>query len=570
MKGSSHGQLSNGEKQDDVGWNFCLRLTGAYIGCIFAAGPVVGWQIWQPLLVDAGFCESLCSSQNATVVLKSLDDMSRLRKALVASAAGKDLSGMVFRNTTALGDQQLKRVLAIGGTKVATPGALKMELVKAEVRKSRGSKHLKTPVKVLYQLERGCDKQYELLASIYATTSGLSQMCILSLGMTYDRYGPRWSAVDGALTCAVGLCLLAFAVWSDQSNVKFVSALGYAGLFIADVGSFLNSYSLSGFIFLFPNHKSFIVSLSGSSYAGAALVAFLPNILVSQFLWPVHLAFLAMSVLALIGLCLGLLCPGQEEYLAAAEEAIGSYDLKPRPLKENICDTLDVVKQHVGVHSVFAFNFIASNVFWMYYGSVFLALVTHFLSSQRKAAELMDWYNIFYAVLGIVAGPFAGQLADRVGFPCYVSLSIVLQLMFTAFVFVPTFSGQLVAAFLCCLWSPLIGFIMSRWSVYYAPPDLLGTLMGLLMFMSGAIGASLNSLIEYEASIYLHGQSIYVVPSAVLAIVSLVAAFIFGVVVCYRSPPEVPPAPSSALKRSPGDMRSPRSDEDSFSLLPLE
>lgn len=556
--------MDSEDEGGSVGGYKWFRLFAAYIGCTLAAGPIVGWQVWQPLLIEAGFCGEACSSQRSTVMLSDFSDVANLMQALAEGVTKEGYEkGLIVRNLTRHDDDQLKRVVSIGGTDVATFDALNEELkdlgwshpLTKEDGLNRtldspvpGNRPLEEPVAVLMELEEGCDAQLTLLGNMYTVAAGLSQMSVLPLGITFDRYGPRWTAMDGAATCAFGLLLITIALQLDQSNLALVSSLGYAGLFVADIGSYLNSYSLNGFLFLMPEHQSFVVSLAGSSYAGAAFLSMLPNVLVQLCGWPFHAALTVMFALAIVGLGLGYLCPDHKEYLEAARALVGDDSLRPRPLTESVCSTWDIVKQHLLMHVIFGTCFVSMNVFFLYYGSVFFPLVTHYLGSPSQASEVMDWYNMFYAVLGIIAGPVAGKVADIVGFPCYIVFATVFQALFTAFIFVPTFQGQLAAAFLCSCWSPLIQFIINRWCVYYAPPDLLGTLMGLLMFLSGAISTALNSAVEFEANAMFEGVEIYAIPSAGLAFLSLATAVLLAVAVCCRPPPAEPPAPSTTTK----------------------
>merc|ERR1712032_266215 len=103
------------------------------------------------------------------------------------------------------------------------------------------------------------------------------------------------------------------------------------------------------------------------------LLAFLPNALVLECGWPVHLALWVMCALAVVAMGLGAFCPRQAEYLDTAAKVLGQSSLKPAKLKDNVCDTLDVVRQKSAVHAVFAFFFISVSTFWMYYGSVMFA-----------------------------------------------------------------------------------------------------------------------------------------------------------------------------------------------------
>lgn len=555
------------------------RLCAAYIGCVLAAGPIVGWQVWQPLLIEAGFCGEACSSQTSSLSLVSFSDVSKLQEALAIGITKEGYeTGLIVRNLTRDDDDQLKRVVKIGGTEVATFDELNNELKKAGwgggwgghpvSKEFFGNQTLKNPLQVELQLEEGCDAQLTILGNMYTVAAGCSQMSVLPLGIIFDRYGPRWTAMDGALTCAFGLALIIVAIQIDQSNLALVSGLGYAGLFIADIGSYLNSYSMNGFLFLMPEHQSFIVSLTGSSYAGAALLAMLPNLLVQIYGWPFHLSLYVMCGIALFGMSLGYFCPNHEEYLEAARTLLGDASLRARPLMESVCSTWEIVKQHLLMHVIFGACFVSMNVFFLYYGSVLFPLVTHFLDSPTKASEVMDWYNMFYAVLGIIAGPIAGKVADLVGFPCYIGLATIFQAFFSACIFIPTYEGQLLAAFICCCWSPLITFIINRWCVYYAPPDLLGTLMGLLMFLSGAISASLNSAVEFEANAMLEGVAIYAVPSGALAFLSLVTAFIFTIAVCCRPPPSEPPSLSN--KSAEYKLQSMTDSDEEGALEPQE
>ena len=127
-----------------------------------------------------------------------------------------------------------------------------------------------------------CPEALDLAQTLYSVSLGLSTATTLVAGYIYDKKGPRYSGVLGALVCAGCNCLITISLLSPSLNW-----LSFAAFPLADCAGGLVSLSMWGFTWHYPTHQALIAALFNSSVGLSAYLAVLGGWLVSG---PLHMA----------------------------------------------------------------------------------------------------------------------------------------------------------------------------------------------------------------------------------------------------------------------------------------
>ena len=116
--------------------------------------------------------------------------------------------------------------------------------------------------------------------------------------------------------------------------------------------------------------------------------------------------------------------------------------------------------------------------------------------------SLVDLYALLYGSGGFACSLWGGALCDRLGLVRFIVLISCIVLFTTLSLMVRSYTAQIAAQLSIVFGMSLYSIVISRFSMHYCPPELLGTFMGvmftyvgLMMGVSASAQAGLVALI---------------------------------------------------------------------------
>ena len=114
-----------------------------------------------------------------------------------------------------------------------------------------------------------CPEQLQLAQTLYSVSLGVSTVATLFLGYIYDKKGPRFAGVFGALLCALCFALMTVALkWQHLNDLVWIAVP------LADCAGGLVSLAMWGFTWHLPEQQATVSSMymvSAPSWLPAAL-----------------------------------------------------------------------------------------------------------------------------------------------------------------------------------------------------------------------------------------------------------------------------------------------------------
>lgn len=377
-----------------------------------------------------------------------------------------------------------------------------------------------------------CVEQELMISNVFNVGFLVTIATTLPIGLFFDQYGGYACGVLGASLVVVSSILLGVALC-----VGFVpGTLLFLLVMLSDIGTFVAGYSFFSFIWHFPQHQTFVLSLQTSSYQVSAALPVVFEAIIQK----TNLSF--GNVLIVYGflccLCLfGFMwaVPTQAEYFAEAKAVLGLP--LPAPPKEfdfrgavdGATRTLRVHKRHHCEFIVVCVFATAATVFFQSSSDV----IGRALFDTDEAGKIFAVLTVSANVLiGIVVSPFVGGLTDAKGLPIAM-WALGVSLLLTLFAFYPSWIVASIVIFNNQFFIGVSPTVIQKYFVQYATPQRLGSVIGLFMAICSALGVAVVGVLTAVAE----GDShfIYVVETALCIAALLWCVFSFRY--CSRSPP---------------------------------
>lgn len=364
-----------------------------------------------------------------------------------------------------------------------------------------------------------CNKQKQLAQTLYSVSLGISTVATLFLGYIYDKKGPRFAGVFGALLCAACFVLITVSLTWPALN-----GLIWLAVPLCDCAGGLVSLAMWGFTWHLPDKQATVSSLymvsapsmlpassalagfhadAAGSHAQASMsisfcMALLATYLVDgdrvhvdpKYVWLVYSALAVLSAI-LIGAC----APSSAEFHREASLVTG---VESKPPESHVCKTSGHVL-HAWSHNC------ARNVLFNLFATMTYCWVGAWASSYVQLVDLTleptdarRMLQLFAIVGGVVAGvvqPVIGYIFDKIGLRLFfaivnVALLVNIFLMDTAVQAFRPFRVQVIVLIISSFVQSSWAVVIMQWNIYFVPPALNGTAIGVTFAFAGVAQVS--------------------------------------------------------------------------------
>lgn len=385
-----------------------------------------------------------------------------------------------------------------------------------------------------------CEAQNTAMGNLYYVATGLSVGTFFLNGQLYDWFGPRDSAVLGA----VGVIVSSFVLWLAVS-FKSLSWLLWVGVTGADAFGYLTSWCLLGFMFHDAPRGAVIIGLGNGSYTASSAVltglfalntaygVALPNL----FLIQGALAFLA-AVLCAVSL------PGQAELWQQTRRVTGQVPVKAkfRPL-HSIRDAFFLLRCNPAFNAWFCAAAIIPYVALVnYVGSSHAFLAIELGDNQANSYGAL--FGLLLTIFGSVAAPPAGFVFEWLGMRNFLLLVAALQAVMFLSSFVSVAPLSVYAAMISCdLILAAWQMMLVKYAVVFAPAAVLGSFFGTIFSGAGLPQLAFNFAIPaiMAAAVPATSPLQYSIPFGVLGGLATLSLVGLAAMFTWRQPPKTPP-----------------------------
>lgn len=356
----------------------------------------------------------------------------------------------------------------------------------------------------------------DAMNEVYNIGQGIVLVFGLPMGLMYDVVGPSMVTAVGGLFSGCGLLGMALSISAPRFNnlLFFTYPLAVAG-------GGLVSYSIFGFIWLFPSNQTFVGSLNTASLAVSDASALLGVYMHNRFGLHLVTFFVALAIVSAASACMAyLITPSREEnrihfILAnnregnfATYDSVSATDSDPdfptstnakdtnysydsdevdRTCSSTMSRTCMLVKncwKVVALHPV-ATTLIQIQLCLFYFAAMYpvLDMYNFWVATcgENDAIKLVNVFPVIYGTLGAVFNVIGGHICDRVGLERFVCICTAFQIASSVLVVTGSnFIGQLSWLLVWMVYVNMYSVIFLRYAARYAPFELFGTYMGVL------------------------------------------------------------------------------------------
>jgi len=359
--------------------------------------------------------------------------------------------------------------------------------------------------------------QQQKLTSVYSIATGVGVSSWLVTGVFYDSLGARSLGVWGAVGCAIAVFGMALAVMVPALNdlmwVAYPTAMVLGGA---------NSLDAYAWLWLLPGNQATVAAFVGAIQCLADSFVLVGVLMHAWLGLAIQYYFMLIGILSLMtGAIAYAVIPSRRDMQlisgavlatqAPAEVTTNSYgatddaaNASPKAgnieaedgesLSDVMCKSWLAIKDaatlcyrvHPTAFSLIVFYQVAQYMFTMY-PSFYMYPLYKDLLGRARATILVDTFGGIYAVVGAACLLVFGKMVDRIGLSQTVMWLNIPTLVNTVLYAIPTYSSEITA-------QVLLTWISNAWYVVcpifctsYGPPELFGSLQGLL---AGLLGIS--------------------------------------------------------------------------------
>lgn len=386
-----------------------------------------------------------------------------------------------------------------------------------------------------------CSAQDDALSLLYEISMYVTLILFMVCGTWFDFVGPRLSSVIGALASSISLFGIGVACALDAKTYPWSQwASMYFFCIMADMGGFLASMSLMGWLWHYPMSQTFLIGLSnGTAQSAAAMGTIVPALVARGVGVSTSFMLLATSAaLAAIGLHFS--TPSQADF----------YEQAARVLNVRV-DSITAGKpswyalKHQ-MKSLWSILFVFPLLNFLVYFAIGFGTVGYMRWMSSWSEKYQQWFDqdeveslsVLFATAvplgGVVLNPLSGIVMDRVGLARYTVIIIVATAGMAVAEPIRDFASQ---QLFMCLFAVYIGTIQNipgKWPVHFVPPHLFGASFGSMSAFSGVFGMA---VITPMSALGLDGDG---PTSAMLGTCSLLLGAA-GALLLLRGVPKTPP-----------------------------
>lgn len=356
------------------------------------------------------------------------------------------------------------------------------------------------------------------LMSVYSIAMGAGMMSTLAAGILYDAIGPRAVGALCAFGCAICLLLMAAAI-----KIPMLNNLMWFAYPAATVFGWGNSIDVYAWLWLLPQDQSLVSAVVGAIQCLSDSFCLIAVLLHDVYGIQLPLYFTLIAILSVgAGILALVFVPTHAEILKISHavihsqaveaqriESYGAVDggqpdktlLEPEPQPDESEDHTvgaAVSKSYTAVkdtcilfykirpaisllfffYTMFQYMLTIYPTFVMY--PLYVDLVGH-----ARAVSLVNIFGGVYACIGALCLVVFGKAVDVIGVVQSVGWLNVPMLVMTYLFTVPTMSAQVVGQVLLA-WAINSYYVYyPRFCLSYGPPQLFGTMYGMLCALQG-------------------------------------------------------------------------------------
>lgn len=386
-----------------------------------------------------------------------------------------------------------------------------------------------------------CDAQDDSLAVLYEISMYITMLLFMFCGIVFDFMGPRLSSVIGALTSATSLFGIGAAVALDAKAYPWTQgAAMYFFCIMADMGGFVASMGLMGWLWHYPRSQTFLIGLSNGTAQSAAAMGMIVPALVAAGVG-VSASFILLATTALLAAVgLHFSTPSQTEFYAEAAKVLNvrvDSIVVGRP-------NWYAVKQQL--KSLWSILFVFPVLNLLVYLAIGFATVGYMRWMSSWGVKYQQWFdedevnslNVLFAtavpLCGIFLNPLSGIVMDHIGLAWYTVIIITATAGMAVSEPIREFAAQQLFVLFFAVYLGTVQNIPGKWPTHFCPPHLFGVGFGSIMAFSGLFGML---LMKPLSALGLVGDG---TTSAMLGTASLLLGVV-GSLLLLRGLPKTPP-----------------------------
>lgn len=360
--------------------------------------------------------------------------------------------------------------------------------------------------------------QLNKLNSVYSIAAGVGLVSFFFSGIFYDALGARVVGSFGAFGVVVCLVGMALAVKIPQLNdllwVVYPAAAAFGGA---------NSFDVYAWLWLLPEHQSFVAALAGSIQCLSDSFCLVAVFLNARCGLQLHAYFLITACLsAVAGILAWVIVPPADEVQVISDAcirhtsgqtpdvetlrrshdygALNSQALDNSPVESvsrshflnsllkswsSVKDSYVLMtKVRPGICLLFFAFLMSTYMFCMYPMTEMYGLYVGLLGIA-KATFLVNIFGGLYAFLGSAFVLVFGQIMDAIGMVQLTGYLNIILLVNACLYSVPSTYAQVGAQVLLTSVSNIWYVTVPRFCTAYAPPELFGTINGVMCLFLG-------------------------------------------------------------------------------------
>lgn len=390
-----------------------------------------------------------------------------------------------------------------------------------------------------------CKDQVLTISAVMQTCAAFSMFVMLPCGMFFDRVGAKIIGSGGAAICAFGVLVIYAAIKGAQSGYDALTSwLFVIGVCTNNFGCQINSFSFTGLIWHFPKHQALVIALNMATYQVAS---FLP--IGFETLMGFGISFENCTlILFVVVCCTAVTCwkfvPDMPEYYAEAKKVLGIPLPKPKG-DIKVCEQIKLswqVMMQYKTHHLYAgaaimFGFAMPTL----YSGVAVTYGEALFGTPEDGKRLSRLFITGQGLGGVMMAPCAGRFVDRYGLGAMISACLVMAIMSVATCPFADWNIQTICSFSQALLICLAQIFISRFVLFYAPPNRLGTVQGVWIAIMTAVALPVVMGGMAWSGMMPPGVDAFRIPLVFFGVIALPAWFAFGVFFRNNGVPPIPP-----------------------------
>jgi len=352
------------------------------------------------------------------------------------------------------------------------------------------------------------------------------------------------SGIIGAIGVMLSCFLMFLSLWFES-----LENLMWLAFPLVTAFGFINSFTLLALIWHLEERQGVVSGFVNAAYQTSAVMIFVVIWLHSEGV-TLPFAFLSLSGFAFVAALLAaLVVPTQEEFFDQQQRVFGFRSKPPqfRPFHQirdvfNVASSYKVENAVVVLVSMFVYLFVVG-----YISTVQTFIEINF--DHPKAVQLSRLYTVVFTIAGAVSAPLSGLLFDAIGIVKFMFLLSLTTVAFILLTFIVQPWAVLTTFALATAYSGAWQTMLIKFCAIYGPPELLGSMYGIIFSFCGVFGIVVNLALPTIMS-WLHVDNreplFYYYQWCAFAIPATVGFLFLSIRMSCCAPPSTPPSCTSS------------------------